>query len=64
MDFTKEKKKAQSIVSCRDLDFSHLHSFSCDLITSVVTWILAAALSSGRDINYSRDLVGLVILKN
>ena len=62
VDFTKEK--AQSTVSCRDLDFSYLHSFVCDLVTSVATWFLAVALISGRDINYSRDLVGSVVFKN
>ena len=46
------------------VNVNHFHSFSYNLITSVVIWFLAAVLSSGRDINYSRDLIGLVIFKN
>ena len=54
VDFLKERPS--SLFSGHDLkmesrsEFSHLHLFSCDLTSSVVTRFLVAALISGRDL--------------
>ena len=68
MEFSKEKPNSLSQVAtlglCRGLDFPCLLLFSRNLITSVATRFLAAALISGHDIACGRDLVGSMLLKS